>query len=367
MADNVDHTHGDSGTKPAQDLNFQDGDYPDPEVFDWFWSEVPAAINDHASLLEDIDSNEDGVVDRADELSSSSVGNGLKGGDANSVEVEPAEIAGDGVEDDGTDNLRVVDEYIEDLVNALLNASDKLSWTYDDANDILTLSTTALDNEEVEDAVSSLLSTGSNLSVSYDDANDTLTISLSDSISVSSLEVTDSITDANGTTHTDELADASDLASETESKGVASGYNRQTQSVTATIPQDSGGGSGQTSVTYTNTVDEIAADMNASFQGSNEDIESINIDVELLAEDGSVKSTVNLYNNNAFNNDVDPIFNGISVSRNFTEINFTDYNILLSVGRAGTNINEDENMTVSFDPLSFHVVTLPTHKHQLNQ
>ncbi len=67
MADRVDHTHGDTGVKPAQDLNFQDGDYPDPEVFDWFWSEVPAAIEDHADTLEALDSDGDGTVDAADQ------------------------------------------------------------------------------------------------------------------------------------------------------------------------------------------------------------------------------------------------------------------------------------------------------------
>lgn len=65
MAKNVDHTHGDTGEKPAQDLNFQTGGFPDPEVFDWFWTEVPAAINDHANTIEAIDANEDGVVDEA--------------------------------------------------------------------------------------------------------------------------------------------------------------------------------------------------------------------------------------------------------------------------------------------------------------
>lgn len=66
MAERVDHVHGDTGTQPSQSLNFQDGDYPDPEEFDWFWSEVPDAINDHADLLEAIDSDEDGIVDQAD-------------------------------------------------------------------------------------------------------------------------------------------------------------------------------------------------------------------------------------------------------------------------------------------------------------
>lgn len=65
MADTVNHSHGDTGAKPPDSLNFADGDIPDPETFDWFWSEVPTAINDHAALLESIDSDEDGVVDQA--------------------------------------------------------------------------------------------------------------------------------------------------------------------------------------------------------------------------------------------------------------------------------------------------------------
>jgi len=62
----VDHEHGAQGDKPAQDLDFQDGDYPDPETFDWFWSEVPAAINSHADALDAIDSDQDGKVDAAE-------------------------------------------------------------------------------------------------------------------------------------------------------------------------------------------------------------------------------------------------------------------------------------------------------------
>ena len=48
-----------------------------------------------------------------------------------------------------------MEEQIQDLVNTLLQAEDKLSWTYDDANDILTIDTTALDSEEVIAAVES--------------------------------------------------------------------------------------------------------------------------------------------------------------------------------------------------------------------
>jgi hypothetical protein len=66
MADRVDHTHGDAGAKPADGLDFQNKDFPDPEEFDWFWNQVPTAINDHADTIETIDTNEDGVVDEAE-------------------------------------------------------------------------------------------------------------------------------------------------------------------------------------------------------------------------------------------------------------------------------------------------------------
>jgi hypothetical protein len=93
MADTVDHTHGDTGTKPADGLNFANGDLPDPEVFDWFWTEVPKAINDHAALLEEIDSNGDGVVDQAAQADNAT---NVKGNDIDSDadgKVDAAETA----------------------------------------------------------------------------------------------------------------------------------------------------------------------------------------------------------------------------------------------------------------------------------
>lgn len=78
MVDTVDHTHGDTGVKPADGLNFQDGDIPNPEEFDWFWNEVPSAINNHASILDAIDANADGVVDAAD---SAATADAVKGND----------------------------------------------------------------------------------------------------------------------------------------------------------------------------------------------------------------------------------------------------------------------------------------------
>jgi len=54
----------------------------------------------------------------------------------------------------------VPDEYIEDVVDRLLEADDKLTWTYDDGNNTLTISTTALDAEEVRDTVGNTLTGG---------------------------------------------------------------------------------------------------------------------------------------------------------------------------------------------------------------
>jgi len=90
-----------------------------------------------------------------------------------------AELYGDVIENIDDDLAqRLTEEEVEDTVAALLQAGDKLSLTYDDANDTLTLDTSALDEEEVEDAVADLITTSSGLTFNYDDANDTLTLGL---------------------------------------------------------------------------------------------------------------------------------------------------------------------------------------------
>jgi len=110
----------------------------------------------------------------------------------------------------GKQRVGKTDEQIEDIVNALVSGGNNVTASYDDANDTLTIGTSALDTEEVEDAVASLMSTGSDLSLTYDDSVDTLTVSLADSVSVSTLEATTSITDAANVNHTGELADLGD-------------------------------------------------------------------------------------------------------------------------------------------------------------
>jgi len=73
-----------------------------------------------------------------------------------------------------------------------------------------------LSDEQVQDIVASLITGGSGSDVVYNDTNDTLTVSLSNSISVNTLEADDgtfssSITDPAGTTHSTELAEISDI------------------------------------------------------------------------------------------------------------------------------------------------------------
>lgn len=71
-------------------------------------------------------------------------------------------------------------------------------------------------DESVQDTVAQLINQAANTDVVYNDANDTLTVSLTDSVSVNTLEAddgtfNDSITDPAGTQHTTELAESADL------------------------------------------------------------------------------------------------------------------------------------------------------------
>lgn len=118
-------------------------------------------------------------------------------------------------------HTRYSDEEAQDAIDALLSAGDKLSYTYDDPNNTLTIDTSALDTNEVQDTVNNLMAASSNLSWAYDDANDTLTISLSGPITgvqigesatrnagyFSTLDANTSITDAAGVSHSGELSD----------------------------------------------------------------------------------------------------------------------------------------------------------------
>lgn len=72
-------------------------------------------------------------------------------------------------------------EAVQDIVGALLAANGNISVTYDDAGDVLTIDTSALNTEEVEDAVAALVTAGNAITVNYDDANDALSIGVDES------------------------------------------------------------------------------------------------------------------------------------------------------------------------------------------
>lgn len=139
--DTITHSQGDSGTKPPSGLDFANGDFPNPQHFDWFWSTVIAAINGHASEFDALDTDGDGVVDKADKATE------LVGGtiDSNSDGVvdaadTAAQVKGNDIDSDAdgvvdaadtaskfkgndidSDGDGVVDE--ADLANALVTAA----------------------------------------------------------------------------------------------------------------------------------------------------------------------------------------------------------------------------------------------------
>ena len=106
---------------------------------------------------------------------------------------------------DGSSYTRVAnsDEKIEDIVGGLIVGQNDANVTYDDTNDQLSIDVSTLTNEEVQDTVASFVASDSNLSWSYDDANDVLTVSLSDSISVNSINATNKIGNPTYTTLSD--------------------------------------------------------------------------------------------------------------------------------------------------------------------
>lgn len=61
------YTHGDTGTKPNSSLDFAANERPNPQNFDWYWDQVTKAISGHADEFDRLDSNDDGIVDEADE------------------------------------------------------------------------------------------------------------------------------------------------------------------------------------------------------------------------------------------------------------------------------------------------------------
>jgi len=91
-----------------------------------------------------------------------------------------------GIDADTVDGLEAseiefTDEQAQDAVASITQGGDKVTATYDDVANTLTIDTTALDEEEVEDAVNSLIDGGNAIATSYDDVNDTLSIDVTES------------------------------------------------------------------------------------------------------------------------------------------------------------------------------------------
>jgi len=64
----ISYTHGDGGTEPSSSLDFQSNERPDSQHFDWFWDTVISKLNTHVDELDELDSDDDGIVDGADQL-----------------------------------------------------------------------------------------------------------------------------------------------------------------------------------------------------------------------------------------------------------------------------------------------------------
>ena len=97
---------------------------------------------------------------------------------------------------EGSTNLFLTNERVDDRVNALLTAGTNMSLSYDDAANTLTISSSGKTQEEIEDIVGGQLVTNgshTNITASYDDANDgAIDLSITDATIRGKVSVTDS-------------------------------------------------------------------------------------------------------------------------------------------------------------------------------
>lgn len=119
--DKIDYTHGDAGSKPADGNEFASGERPDAQVFDWFWNRVTNVINSVWDEFDRLDSDDDGIVDEAD-TANLYKGNDIDSdgdGTVNDAENVTATYKGNDIDSDGdgtvndSDNLNGKgDEYL---------------------------------------------------------------------------------------------------------------------------------------------------------------------------------------------------------------------------------------------------------------
>ena len=96
------------------------------------------------------------------------------------------------------------EEEIEDIVNTLLQAGDKLSWTYDSGAGTLTIDTTAFDEAEIE----AFIAAGNAVDTTYDSGAGTLTIEVDESEIDHDTTAGGTDSDAHHTKYTDAEAEA---------------------------------------------------------------------------------------------------------------------------------------------------------------
>jgi hypothetical protein len=115
------YTHGETGTKPQNPLNFEENERPNADRFDWFWYQTITSINGHADEFGRLDSDNDGVVDAAD-------GAATWSDSGNAIITHPTDIDFTGdisvtADGDGTATVSVT-KYTDDEARAAVDGSN---------------------------------------------------------------------------------------------------------------------------------------------------------------------------------------------------------------------------------------------------
>lgn len=133
----VNHPHGDSGNKPPDTLNFQAGNKPDPQHFDWFWNTVASVVDGHADEFTRLDTDNDGRVDAADEAVN--VTGTYKSNDIDTDgdgKVDAAETADDADQVDGFDATQLLGGPTDNVTSVDLDASQFTALQRFDGDDL---------------------------------------------------------------------------------------------------------------------------------------------------------------------------------------------------------------------------------------
>lgn len=85
-------------------------------------------------------------------------------------------------------DTELTEEEVQDFVNNVIQAGNKIDIVYDDPNNTLTINTNAQNTEEVQDIVGGMLKEGNAISLNYNDSANELTVAVDSSgISLSNL------------------------------------------------------------------------------------------------------------------------------------------------------------------------------------